>query len=128
MKITSITTGARLWLVLTSIVMGCTSPEEQGVLPDQTSRPETQPVERNQDTVEIKAMKFVPAEITVTPGTTLVFINNDMVSHDITEEAPNGFSSKLLPVNESWSMVAEKSANYFCSIHVIMKGRIIVTQ
>ena len=107
---------------------GCTTPGERGVLPDQTVQPEPQVVERKKDTVEIKAMKFVPAEITVTPGTTIVFINNDMVSHDVTEEAPGGWSSKLLPVNKSWSMVADKSANYFCSIHVVMKGKIIVTQ
>ena len=84
-------------------------------------------METKTDTVRIAAMKFVPDVINVSAGTTIVFINDDMVSHDITEAA-KGWSSQLLAPTKSWSMVAVKSADYYCSIHVVMKGKIIVAE
>lgn len=80
--------------------------------------------ETKTDTVEIVAMKFVPAELTVSSGTTIVFINNDMVTHDITEEATKARSSNLVAPSKFWSMIADKSANYYCSIHVVMKVKL----
>lgn len=76
--------------------------------------------------VEIAQMKFNPAELTVQNGDTIVFVNHDMVPHDITEEPGETWSSSLLPANQSWSIVADTSVNYYCSIHVVMKGKIIV--
>ena len=77
-------------------------------------------------TVEIAQMKFNPAEITVHKGDTIKFVNHDLVAHDITEETTKAWSSSNLPANQSWSMVADKSADYYCSIHPVMKGKIIV--
>jgi len=76
--------------------------------------------------VEIAQMKFNPAELTVQKGDTIVFVNHDIVPHDITEEPGKTWSSSLLPANQSWSIVADSTVNYFCSIHVVMKGKIIV--
>jgi plastocyanin len=84
---------------------------------------------RNTDhfhTVEIRQMKFVPAEIRVHKGDTIAWINNDIVVHDITEEKNKEWSSSALPIGASWQRVADKSADYFCSIHVVMKGKIVV--
>ncbi|CAL1516312.1 plastocyanin/azurin family copper-binding protein [Chitinophaga sp. MM2321] len=78
------------------------------------------------DTVEIAGMKFTPAELTVHKGDKVVFINHDMVTHDITEEVNKAWTSAPLPVNESWSLIVTQSADYFCSIHPVMKGKIIV--
>lgn len=76
-------------------------------------------------TVEIKGMAFLPAEITVNKGDTVIFINRDLVDHDITEaDRKLWFSSPLHP-GQSWSKVITGSANYFCSLHVVMKGKII---
>jgi plastocyanin len=76
--------------------------------------------------VEIRQMKFVPAEIKVSKGDTIAWINNDIVVHDITEEKNKEWSSSALPIGSRWQKVAEKSADYFCSIHVVMKGKIVV--
>ena len=78
------------------------------------------------DTVIIRLMKFKPDVMQVNKGDTVVFINKDIVVHDITQEPDKTWTSSALPVGESWSMVATESANYFCSIHVTMKGKIIV--
>lgn len=77
-------------------------------------------------TVEIKQMKFQPAELIVQKGDTVVWINNDIVAHDVTEEPVKAWTSSLMPVGESWSMVVTQSADYYCSIHVVMKGKLIV--
>jgi plastocyanin len=77
-------------------------------------------------TVEIKQMKFQPADLTIQKGDTVVWINKDIVSHDVTEESNKAWTSSLMPVGESWSLVVNESADYYCSIHVVMKGRLIV--
>ena len=77
-------------------------------------------------TIEIKQMKFQPAEITVEKGDTVIWINKDLVAHDVTELPDKSWSSSVLDPNKSWSYVVQQSADYFCSIHQIMKGKIIV--
>jgi plastocyanin len=77
-------------------------------------------------TVEIKQMQFQPAELTVQKGDTVVWINKDIVAHDVTEESNKAWTSSILPSGKSWSMVATQSSNYYCSIHVVMKGKLIV--
>ena len=77
-------------------------------------------------TVEIKQMKFQPAELSVQKGDTVVFINLDLVTHDVTEESGKAWSSSPLPADESWSLVITQSSNYYCSIHKVMKGKLVV--
>jgi len=77
------------------------------------------------DTVNIVAMKFQPAELNVKAGDTVVFINHDMVAHDVTEEYKRWHSSPLQP-GESWKMAVTQTANYFCSIHLMMKGKLVI--
>lgn len=77
------------------------------------------------DTVEIKAMAFNPAEITVNKGDTILFINNDIVNHDVTE-INKAWTSGTLQPGDSWSKVFTESADYFCSLHLVMKGKVLV--
>src|ERR1044072_8498545 len=76
--------------------------------------------------VEIKQMQFQPAELLVQKGDTVVWINHDIVAHDETEQAHKLWSSGPLAPGESWSLVVTQSADYYCSIHVVMKGKLIV--
>lgn len=117
-------------LVFLAFVMsGCNASDEGNVGSKQEeARPAPAVSESKADTVEIKAMKFVPDVVHVSPGTTIVFINNDMVAHDVTEETSKAWSSNLLHPGKSWSIVADKSADYYCSIHVVMKGKITVAR
>lgn len=76
--------------------------------------------------VEIKQMKFIPAEIKVRAGDKVMWVNHDIVTHDVTEEAYKAWSSSVISPGSSWSMIATRSADYYCSIHVVMKGKVIV--
>lgn len=77
-------------------------------------------------TVEIKQMKFEPAELTVQKGDTVVWLNNDMVVHDVTEQYGKEWTSSPIPLNESWQMIVTQSWDYYCSLHVVMKGKLVV--
>ena len=77
-------------------------------------------------TIEIKQMKFVPDEIVLQKGDTVVFVNHDLLTHDITELSAKTWTSSPLPPNSSWSMIIEKTSDYYCSIHPVMKGKLIV--
>lgn len=77
-------------------------------------------------TVEIKEMKFQPAELVLQKGDTVVWINNDVVVHDVTEEKSKAWTSNLISIGNSWTFVPTQSVDYYCSIHVTMKGKIIV--
>lgn len=77
-------------------------------------------------TVEITQMKFQPASITIQQGDTVVWVNHDIVPHDITEETGKHWTSGPLEPGKTWSMVVVKSADYYCSIHVVMKGKLVV--
>lgn len=76
--------------------------------------------------VEIKQMQFIPAELKVKKGDKITFINHDIVVHDITDGSKKAWSSSPLATNQRWVLTAVESANYYCSIHPMMKGKIIV--
>lgn len=71
-------------------------------------------------------MKFEPAELAVQKGDTVVWMNHDLMVHDVTEEPGKSWSSPAIHTGASWYMVVKKSANYFCNIHQVMKGRLVV--
>jgi len=75
-------------------------------------------------TVEISQMKFSPAEITVKKGDKVTFINHDLFTHNVTEEFSKQWSSSSLQPNQSWTLEVTASANYYCSLHPVMKGKI----
>lgn len=77
-------------------------------------------------TVEIKQMAFNPAEITVNKGDTVIFINNDILAHNATEETSKLWASPDLEPGQSWILEAKVSSDYYCTIHPVMKGKIIV--
>lgn len=102
------------WLVALLFLISCNSKGNQTVA-------------SHLDTVIIKQMQFNPAELKVNKGDTIVFINRDYVQHDVSNKNKE-FYSDTLNVGSSWKMVAEKNADYFCSIHPTMTGKIILNQ
>jgi plastocyanin len=49
-----------------------------------------------------------------------------MVAHDVTQVPNSTWSSKSLAPGQSWKMAVEESDDYFCSIHIVMVGKLIV--
>lgn len=78
-------------------------------------------------TVEIKDMQFQPADLQVHKGDTVIWINRDIVAHDVTE-GNNAWASPPLASGASWEKVITKSEFYYCSIHVVMKGALTVVE
>jgi len=76
--------------------------------------------------IEIDNMKFQPDKITLHKGDTVMWKNNDLVAHCVTEETSKAWTSSKIPAGASWKMVVNSGANYFCAIHMVMKGKIIV--
>lgn len=75
--------------------------------------------------VEIIQMEFRPAVLKVHKGDVVIFVNKDIVDHDVTE-VKKAWHSPPLATGKSWKWVAKKNADYYCSIHLIMKGQILV--
>lgn len=76
--------------------------------------------------VNIVQMKFVPEVLNVHKGDTVVFVNKDLVDHDVTELDRSLWTSSKMPGGTSWKMAATSSQTYYCSLHVVMRGKIIV--
>lgn len=75
--------------------------------------------------VTIENMKFNPATITVSQGEKVTFINKDIVAHNATE-IKNSWASPMLANGQSWTFAPEKTSDYYCTVHVVMKGKITV--
>jgi plastocyanin len=90
------------------------------------STPATEKITPKSYIVEIKQMKFVPDLVNAQKGDTITWINKDIVNHDVTEVATGAWTSGILPFGKSWSLVVANSSDYYCSIHVVMIGRIKV--
>lgn len=110
------------FIILLAFANSCNSTDEK-----QATEQEAAPAAPTHKihTVEIRQMKFEPEVITVKKGDKIVFVNHDLVNHDVTEEGKTWSSSTLEP-EKYWALIATESQNYYCSLHVVMKGKIIV--
>lgn len=79
------------------------------------------------DTVFISGMQFHPAVSAVKAGDTILWVNEDLVVHDVTAYPnKNWTSDSIAPNGGKWKKVIDKGFRYFCSIHPTMKGEIKV--
>ena len=95
---------------------------------DDIAEPPRQQDEPKTHIVEIKQMKFEPAEIKVHKGDRVLWINKDITNHDVTELSKKAWASSPLSTGQSWSMTVTQSEDYFCNLHQVMKGKIIVEE
>lgn len=77
--------------------------------------------------VAIQGMAFSPAELTVAVGDTVVFTNQDGAPHSGTAN-DTSFDTGILSKGESGTTTLTKAGtlDYFCVVHPMMKGKIIV--
>ena len=85
-----------------------------------------QPKEQAVHTIEIKQMKFFPETLNAHKGDKVIWVNADIVEHDVTELSRKEWASSKLATGASWSMILTKSEVYYCNLHVVMRGKIIV--
>lgn len=84
---------------------------------------EAAPTVRKPVSITIEAMKFSPADVTVTPGDTIVWTNKDLVAHTVTSKT-GVFDSKVIPPGGTFKFVAKRKGDfaYVCSLHQPMAG------
>ena len=74
-------------------------------------------------TVDIAKFAFTPKEITVAPGTTVVWVNHDETPHTVAA-SDHGFVSKALDTGDRYehTFADEGDVAYFCTVHPFMTG------
>jgi plastocyanin len=77
--------------------------------------------------VKISNFAFKPARIIVSPGTKVVWTNEDSDPHTVTTDKP-GFSSQALDTNQKYTLVTKRAGTftYHCTIHPFMHGALVV--
>jgi plastocyanin len=77
--------------------------------------------------VRIQGMKFIPANLEVAVGDSVVWKNEDIVPHTATSDR-KGFDSGEIGAGMSWKYVARKKGSYpyTCAYHPNMKGELTV--
>ena len=78
-------------------------------------------------TVSMDHTTFIPGEITVAPGTTVTWVNNEDMPHNVADLS-KGFRSKILAKDDKFSFTFTTAGeyNYLCLIHPNMKGKVVV--
>jgi plastocyanin len=77
--------------------------------------------------VVIKDFAFSPKALTVAPGTTVTWVNQDDEAHQLMSKGKE-FRSPALDTNDVFSFTFSKSGtyDYFCTLHPQMIGTIVV--
>lgn len=78
--------------------------------------------------VIMKGIRFQPAELTVHPGETVEFKNEDIVAHTVTAD-DGSFDSGLIQRGSSWKMTVRKAGTlaYHCTPHPNMKAILVAS-
>ena len=77
------------------------------------------------NTVQVNIAKFAygPKDITVAPGTTVVWTNQDETPHTVTS-SDKSFASKGMDTGDTFehTFATEGDFNYICTVHPFMTG------
>ena len=79
--------------------------------------------------VEIHKFKFIPADVQVSPGDTIVWINRDIVPHTITA-TDKSWDSGTIKNEGQWQTVirGDMAGAYYCRFHPAMKAQVRIVQ
>jgi plastocyanin len=77
--------------------------------------------------IDMTAMAYAPAELTVAPGSTVVWTNRDIVPHSVTAVGRQFDSGSVAPAAE-WSLTVKERGRlpYTCLFHPGMKATLVV--
>lgn len=78
--------------------------------------------------IEIHNLAYMQEEVTVDPGTTVVWVNRDPLQHSVIADDGASFDSGLVDPEGRFSMTFDEvgTYEYHCAPHPFMRGRIIV--
>ncbi|PVX85565.1 cupredoxin domain-containing protein [Paraburkholderia unamae] len=77
--------------------------------------------------ITIEQMQFAPPSVTIHVGDTVMWVNRDLVTHNVSEKA-KGFDSGSIAPAGSWRYTATRPGHYYytCRFHPAMRGIVIV--
>jgi plastocyanin len=116
-------------LFLSIFLAGCTRPEDNALNKQDDIVPaSSQPGKRVPRiyTITIENMKFDPEIITTHIGDTIIWLNKDIVAHCVTEKKNKEWTSSKIPNGGSWKFIVNANVDYYCAIHQVMNGKIVV--
>jgi plastocyanin len=80
---------------------------------------------------------YVPSEITVSPGTTVTWTNDDTTIHTVVEGGPQdasaggepAFDSSIIAPGATWDNTFDTAGefNYYCNLHPFMTAKVTVS-
>ena len=125
MKISKLIVGLIFLMFLAACAQPQASPNAKAEKA-KTTEPSSQQSSR-QVSVSIKNFKFVPQDIAVKAGTTVVWTNDDSASHTV-ESSDKTLKSDELSKSDTYSFTFTKAGryDYNCGIHPSMKGSVTV--
>lgn len=79
-------------------------------------------------TVRIDNFAFADQTVTVAPGATVTWVNDDDAPHTVVAEDGKSFRSKTLDTGDkfSFTFMSAGTYGYFCSVHPHMTGKVVV--
>src|ERR1700744_642450 len=79
-------------------------------------------------TVKIDNFAFDSQTVTVSPGATVTWVNDDDAPHTVVADDGKSFRSKTLDTGEkfSFTFMSAGTYGYFCSVHPHMTGKVVV--
>ena len=85
--------------------------------------PEPSPI----STIHIRDFAYVPASVTIHPGQTVRFVQDDTSAHTVTA-VDKSFDSGNLDKGKSWTHTFDKEGTYayLCAYHPTMRGTVVV--
>jgi plastocyanin len=107
--------GALGWISASNARFGASAASAQGAAKSQ------------EVVVKIDNFSYMPHDITVTAGTTVIWVNNDDIPHTVVSTT-DAFKSRALDTDDKFSFKFDKPGTYeyFCSIHPKMTAKVIV--
>ena len=78
-------------------------------------------------TITVEKFNFSPKEITVAPGTKVIWINKDETPHTISA-SDKTFVSKAMDTDDKYEVTFANAGDfsYFCTLHPFMTGTVHV--
>jgi len=77
--------------------------------------------------VSMKSVSYAPASISASVGDTIVWTNEDILTHTVTADTAK-WDSGDLPARKQYRLVvkAKGTISYHCELHPTMKGSVVV--
>jgi plastocyanin len=95
--------------------------------PASSPGPAASPVASPAVVVHIKDFAYKPETVTIRPGQSVRFVEDDETPHTVTA-VDKSFDSGNLDKGKSWThaFASEGTYAYFCAYHTYMKGKVVV--